>query len=183
MRIIVSSVPECYTALGLLHTHFKPIHGAFDDYIGLPKDNGYQSLHTCVYPVREISHKPIEFQVRTGLMHMEAEHGNPDGVNPGALGRFQDVKKNTISALLKGLEESGLVERIPHPTDGRASLVRISPLGSELVRSTAPLRFRFMNEVTSSLSPAEQDELVRLLTKLHVSLSTHVDNTPCKEIK
>ena len=76
MRIIVASVPECYTVLGLLHTHFKPIHGTFDDYIGLPKENGYQSLHTCVYPVREISHKPIEFQVRTRLMHMEAEHGS-----------------------------------------------------------------------------------------------------------
>jgi|WetSurMetagenome_2_1015567.scaffolds.fasta_scaffold42869_4 (p)ppGpp synthase/HD superfamily hydrolase len=75
MRIIVASVPECYTVLGLLHTHFKPISGTFDDYIGLPKDNGYQSLHTCVYPVRGISHKPIEFQVRTKLMHMEAEHG------------------------------------------------------------------------------------------------------------
>ena len=75
LRIIVLSVPECYTVLGLLHTHFKPIPGTFDDYIGLPKDNGYQSLHTCVYPVREISHKPIEFQVRTELMHMEAEHG------------------------------------------------------------------------------------------------------------
>jgi GTP pyrophosphokinase len=76
LRIIVKSVPECYTVLGLLHVHFKPIPGTFDDYIGLPKDNGYQSLHTCVYPVREISHKPIEFQVRTELMHLEAEHGS-----------------------------------------------------------------------------------------------------------
>nr|WP_320015520.1 HD domain-containing protein [uncultured Desulfobacter sp.] len=75
LRVIVTSVPECYTVLGLLHAHFKPIPGTFDDYIGLPKDNGYQSLHTCVYPVREISHKPIEFQVRTELMHIEAEHG------------------------------------------------------------------------------------------------------------
>ncbi len=75
VRIIVASVPECYTVLGLLHTHFKPISGTFDDYIGLPKANGYQSLHTCVYPVREISHKPIEFQIRTKLMHAEAEHG------------------------------------------------------------------------------------------------------------
>ena len=116
-------------------------------------------------------------------LYMEAEHGNPDGVNPGALGRFQDVKKNTISALLKGLEESGLIERIPHPTDGRASLVRITPLGSELVRSTAPLRFRFMNEVTSSLSPAEQDDLIKLLTKLHGSLSAHVENSPCNASK
>ena len=75
LRVIVASVPECYTVLGLLHAHFKPIPGTFDDYIGLPKDNGYQSLHTCVYPVREVSHKPIEFQVRTELMHMEAEYG------------------------------------------------------------------------------------------------------------
>ena len=75
MRVIVKSVPECYAVLGLLHSHFKPIPGTFNDYIGLPKDNGYQSLHTCVYPVREISHKPIEFQIRTELMHMEAEHG------------------------------------------------------------------------------------------------------------
>jgi len=75
MRVIVASVPECYTVLGILHTHFRPIPGTFDDHIGLPKDNGYQSLHTCVYPVREISHKPIEFQIRTELMHAEAEHG------------------------------------------------------------------------------------------------------------
>jgi (p)ppGpp synthase/HD superfamily hydrolase len=75
LRVIVKSVPECYAVLGLLHSHFKPIPGTFDDYIGLPKENGYQSLHTCVYPVREISHKPIEFQVRTELMHMEAEYG------------------------------------------------------------------------------------------------------------
>jgi len=75
LRVIVSSVPECYTVLGLLHSHFRPIPGTFDDYIGLPKDNGYQSLHTCVYPVRDISHKPIEFQIRTELMHMEAEYG------------------------------------------------------------------------------------------------------------
>lgn len=75
LRVIVTSVPACYTVLGLLHAHFKPIPGTFDDYIGLPKDNGYQSLHTCVYPIREISHKPIEIQVRTELMHLEAEYG------------------------------------------------------------------------------------------------------------
>lgn len=75
LRVIVTSVLDCYTVLGLLHAHFKPIPDTFNDYIGLPKDNGYQSLHTCVYPVRELSHKPIEFQVRTELMHREAEHG------------------------------------------------------------------------------------------------------------
>lgn len=75
LRVIVSSVPECYTVLGLIHTHFRPVRGTFHDYIGLPKDNGYQSLHTCVYPIREVSAKPVEFQVRTRAMHAEAEFG------------------------------------------------------------------------------------------------------------
>ncbi|MDD5722564.1 MAG: hypothetical protein PHY29_02360 [Syntrophales bacterium] len=75
LRVIVASVPECYAALDLLHDHFESIPGTLDDYIALPKANGYQSLHTCVYPSRKISHKPIEFQIRTELMHIEAEYG------------------------------------------------------------------------------------------------------------
>lgn len=75
LRIIVTTVPECYRVLGLLHSHFQHIPGSFDDYIGFPKENGYQSLHTCVYPVRGIAYKPIEFQIRTICMHKEAEYG------------------------------------------------------------------------------------------------------------
>lgn len=114
-------------------------------------------------------------------LYMEDERGNPDGIKPGALGRFQDVKKNTISALLNGLERDGLIARFPHPTDRRASLVRITPTGRLLVRSTAPLRFRFLNEVISNLSIAEQDELIRLLVKLHGSLSIHMGSPVCGE--
>jgi GTP pyrophosphokinase len=75
LRIIVSSVGECYIALGLLHTHFRPIPGTFDDYIGLSKDNGYQALHTCIYPVTGISYKPVEIQIQTELMHQLAQFG------------------------------------------------------------------------------------------------------------
>ncbi len=75
LRVVVGSVPDCYRVPGLLHTHFRPVPGTFNDYVGLPKDNGYQSLHTCVYPVHEISAKPIEFQIRTHAMHAEAEYG------------------------------------------------------------------------------------------------------------
>lgn len=75
LRIIVSSVEECYAVLELLHTNFRPVPGTFDDYIGFPKENGYQSLHTCVYPVPDISRKPVEFQIRTASMHREAEFG------------------------------------------------------------------------------------------------------------
>lgn len=75
LRIIVPSVEECYAVLGMLHTRFRPIPGTFDDYIGFPKENGYQSLHTCVYPVPDASVKPVEFQIRTEVMHHQAEHG------------------------------------------------------------------------------------------------------------
>jgi GTP pyrophosphokinase len=75
LRIIVPSVEECYAVLGMLHTRFRPIPGTFDDYIGLPKENGYQSLHTCVYPVPDASIKPVEFQIRTEAMHHQAEYG------------------------------------------------------------------------------------------------------------
>jgi (p)ppGpp synthase/HD superfamily hydrolase len=75
LRIIVSAPEECYMVLGLLHTHFRPIPGTFDDYIGLPKENGYRSLHTCIYPVPDFSYKPVEIQIRTEVMHQEALFG------------------------------------------------------------------------------------------------------------
>lgn len=75
LRVIVSSVDECYAVARLLHQSFRPVPGTSDDYIAHPKPNGYRSLHTCVYPVPEISYKPVEFQIRTQQMHKEAEFG------------------------------------------------------------------------------------------------------------
>jgi guanosine-3',5'-bis(diphosphate) 3'-pyrophosphohydrolase len=75
LRIIVSSVEECYAVLRLLRAHFRPVPGTLDDYVSFPKENGYQSLHTCIYPVADVSHKPVEFQIRTQAMHRQAEYG------------------------------------------------------------------------------------------------------------
>jgi GTP pyrophosphokinase len=75
LRIVVPSVEACYHVLGLLHTRFRPVPGTYDDYIRFPKENGYRSLHTCVYPVPDVSAKPVEFQIRTEAMHREAEYG------------------------------------------------------------------------------------------------------------
>jgi GTP pyrophosphokinase len=72
LRIVVSDVPACYAALGLVHNLFSPISNEFDDYIARPKGNGYQSLHTVV---RDVNGQPIEVQVRTQAMHDHAEHG------------------------------------------------------------------------------------------------------------
>ena len=71
LRIIVANTDSCYRALAVVHDTFKPIPGRFKDYIGLPKPNGYQSLHTSVIG----RHRPIEVQIRTFDMHQVAEFG------------------------------------------------------------------------------------------------------------
>jgi len=72
LRIIVTSVPDCYGALSWVHDHFTPIADEFDDYIAKPKVNGYQSLHTVV---RDAAGQPTEIQIRTQAMHDHAENG------------------------------------------------------------------------------------------------------------
>jgi GTP diphosphokinase / guanosine-3',5'-bis(diphosphate) 3'-diphosphatase len=72
VRLVVPDVSACYTALGLIHTRWRPIPGEFDDYIAAPKDNFYQSLHTAVI---WDDGKPVEVQIRTAEMHQNAEYG------------------------------------------------------------------------------------------------------------
>ena len=72
VRIIVDSVAECYTALGLIHDMYHPLPNRFKDYISTPKPNGYQSLHTTVIGREPI---PFEVQIRTWEMDRMAEYG------------------------------------------------------------------------------------------------------------
>jgi GTP pyrophosphokinase len=72
LRVIVDTIPECYTALSIVHEAYRPLPDEFDDYIARPKPNGYQSLHTVVYDERD---RAIEIQIRTRAMHEHAEHG------------------------------------------------------------------------------------------------------------
>lgn len=72
VRIVVPDVPSCYSSLGVIHTHWRPIPGEFDDYIAVPKDNFYRSLHTAVI---FDDGKTLELQIRTPEMHINAEYG------------------------------------------------------------------------------------------------------------
>jgi len=76
VRVVVPAVPDCYQALGLLHTLATPLLHRFKDYISFPKPNGYQSLHTCLIGLPGApKNVMIEVQIRTQEMHREAEYG------------------------------------------------------------------------------------------------------------
>ncbi|MBI4993452.1 bifunctional (p)ppGpp synthetase/guanosine-3',5'-bis(diphosphate) 3'-pyrophosphohydrolase [Candidatus Wolfebacteria bacterium] len=72
LRIIVNTIEECYTALGIVHQTWPPLPGRIKDYIAMPKPNGYRSLHTTVFC---LDNKLTEFQIRTLEMHQASENG------------------------------------------------------------------------------------------------------------
>lgn len=72
IRVLVDTVPDCYTVLGIVHSLWRYIPGEFDDYIATPKENGYQSIHTAIFGPQG---KVVEVQVRTHQMHEDNELG------------------------------------------------------------------------------------------------------------
>ena len=72
LRVLVDTVADCYSALGLVHSLWRPIPGQFDDYIASPREGVYQSLHTTVMCLEA---RPLEVQIRTNEMHRLAEYG------------------------------------------------------------------------------------------------------------
>jgi len=113
LRLICPNLECCYRALAVVHDTFRPIPGRFKDYIGLPKPNGYQSLHTAVIG----RHRPIEVQIRTAEMHQVAEYGiaahwkYKEGGSPAASGadaeRFNWLRQLVDWQKDDGGEDSG----------------------------------------------------------------------------
>ena len=109
------------------------------------------------------------------LMRLMAEDRRNDGqgASPTHLSRCQNVSKNTISSLLRGLEEQGFVERTLDPQDGRAFRIHLTDAGQELIQATATENVRYFNHLVCGLSAAERSQLIELLAKLHSSMAQH----------
>ena len=102
----------------------------------------------------------------------EERSGCGEGISPTHLSQRQNVSKNTISVLLRGLEEQGLIERALVPDDRRAFQIRLTDAGRTLVETTAPAHIAFLNAVAAGLTAEENAQLIELLQKLHRSLSS-----------
>jgi len=72
LRVVLKTTEDCYRALGIIHGLWRPIPGKVKDYIAFPKPNGYRSIHTTVITRRGVT---IELQIRTGVMHRDAQYG------------------------------------------------------------------------------------------------------------
>lgn len=75
LRIVVRGNDDCYRALGTVHATLRPMPGKLKDYIGAPKENGYRSIHTVVFPLPGVTEFPLEVQIRTAEMDRECEYG------------------------------------------------------------------------------------------------------------
>src|SRR5690606_15422580 len=105
MRVIVGSVKDCYGAIGIIHSLWKPLPGRFKDFVATPKLNRYQALHTTVIGPKGL---PLEIQVRTPEMHRIAEYGIAADViyKEGVAGK-RDAEKEKMTWLRQLLEAEG----------------------------------------------------------------------------
>jgi GTP pyrophosphokinase len=109
MRVIVDSVKDCYGAIGVIHSLWKPLPGRFKDFVAMPKANMYQALHTTVIGPEG---KPLEIQIRTERMHKLAEYGIAAHVayKEGGGGDPQKEKMTWLRQLVETEGEQGPTE-------------------------------------------------------------------------
>ena len=193
VRIIVNTDAECYQALATVHRCFRPIPGRFKDYIGLPKPNRYQSLHTTVIGVQG---RPVEVQIRTWDMHHVAEYGiaahwKYKEVGPGAQVGESDEKFTWLRQLLEW--QSDLQDDREYLDSVRENLFEsevyvFTPQGDliALPRGATPVDFAYrihtevgnhcagakVNDRMAQLdSPLQNGDIVEILTQKNASPS------------
>jgi GTP pyrophosphokinase len=148
-RIIVNEVQDCYSALGVIHSIFRPIPGRFKDYISIPKHNGYRSLHTAVVGLKNTR---IEIQIRTRQMHAYAEEGIAAHWRYKEGGQSSDEESKRISSLRSILswqdnldDPSSFMNSIRESLAERDNIYVFTPQGDikELPIGATPLDFAY----------------------------------------
>lgn len=102
-----------------------------------------------------------------------AELAGEAAISPTQMSKFQNVSKNTVSSLLRSLEDLGLIERDLDRDDRRQFHIRLSAAGRDLISSSTPSHIAFLNQLVTDLSPDDIATLTELLQRLHVSLMRH----------
>lgn len=149
VRVLVDSVAECYAVLGLVHTHWQPVPGEFDDYITNPKSNLYQSLHTAV---SSDSGRVVEVQIRTHDMHRHAELGvaahwryKEGGPRDAKLEKRIGVMRRLLEGMDDVDDDASLLESFQNATSEDRVYV-LTPQGEvkDLAAGATPLDFAYL---------------------------------------
>ncbi|MHB1293530.1 MAG: MarR family winged helix-turn-helix transcriptional regulator [Anaerolineae bacterium] len=113
------------------------------------------------------------------LMHLFiSEQIQAQALTPTELSRFQQVRKNTISSLLRGLEDQGYVRRELDPNDLRVFHIHLTEAGRQVILETAPKRLEGLNRMLGDMSVNEVQQLIHLLTRLRHSLEDQASRVP-----
>ena len=150
VRVLVDSVAECYSVLGLVHAHWQPVPGEFDDYITNPKANFYQSLHTAVSGP---GGRVVEVQIRTRDMHHHAEFGvaahwrykEGGGPRDSALEKRIGFMRKLMEGIEQEDDDQELLESFQNLTSEDRVYV-LTPKGEvrDLVAGATPLDFAYL---------------------------------------
>jgi GTP pyrophosphokinase len=165
LRVVVPTVDDCYTALGVIHALWKPLPGEFKDYIAFPKPNGYQSLHTTLLTSEA---GIVEVQVRTEDMHQKAQYGIASHMSYKQIGaKTQNMPKNAQKQAFERLSFSwmrGLVPTLLH-LPGRAPNTTSAIPVAKVLKAEKKLvtpQPRWLAELADAhTSPAGSEEFVQ----------------------
>lgn len=157
-----------------MHAHLFDLTGRMDlqgvEIAGLIRRlaNAYETCHERHMTECDLSGPRLGLLIR---LEWEERQGNRDGVTPTELSYNQRVSRNTISALLRGLETRGLIERRLDPQDRRGFRILLTDRGRQIVRQHAPRMIDHKNQLVEALTPEEQAQLIALLTRLYASFT------------